>query len=82
MQSRSPNQRQTATGSSPSSRVTPQSKVMPLAGLSTIETSRFQPSSVAMICCEPRLSGTGGSFGWSASRTPACSATGTTAFRK
>ena len=35
-----------------------------------------------MIWPEPRLSGTGGSLGWSASRTPAASATGTTAFRK
>ena len=37
---------------------------------------------VAMICCDPRLSGKGGSLGCSASRTFAFSATGTTAFRK
>ncbi len=34
-----------------------------------------------MICPEPRLNGAGGSLGWSASRTPASSAAGTTAFR-
>ena len=39
-------------------------------------------ASVAMICCEPRLSGKGGSLGCSARRTLAFSATGTTAFRK
>jgi hypothetical protein len=55
---------------------------MPFAGLSTIDTRRFQPASVAMICPEPRLSGTGGSLGCSARRTPAASAVGTTAFRK
>ncbi len=35
-----------------------------------------------MICPEPRLRGTGGSFGCSAMRTPAFSASGITAFRK
>ncbi len=34
-----------------------------------------------MICCEPRLTGAGGSLGCSASRTPAFSAVGITAFR-
>ena len=45
-------------------------------------SSFFQPSIVAMICCDPRLIGAGGSLGCSASRTPAFSASGTTAFRK
>ena len=35
-----------------------------------------------MICCEPRLTGAGGSLGCKAMRTPAFSATGITAFRK
>ena len=72
----------TATGSSPISRVTPQSKVMPFAGLLTISMRCFQPARVPMICCEPRLMGAGGSLGCSASRTPAFSAAGTAAFRK
>ena len=55
---------------------------MPFDGLSTMPISFFQPSIVPMICCEPRLIGAGGSLGCSARRTPAFSASGTTAFRK
>ena len=82
MRSRDPNQRQTSTGSPPISRVTPQSNVIPFDGLFTMPISFFQPSIVAMICCDPRLIGAGGSFGWSAMRTPAFSASGMTALRK
>src|SRR5260370_34727634 len=69
-------------GSSPISRVTPQSKVMPFEGLLTIEISFFQPATVPMICCEPRLTGAGGSVGCRGRRTLAFLAVGATAFRK
>ena len=55
---------------------------MPFEGLLTIVISFFHPASVPMICCDPRLMGAGGSLGCSASRTPAFSAAGITAFRK
>jgi len=56
-------------GVAPISRVTPQSKVMPLAALDDLDEV-FPALDRAMICCEPRLTG-GGSLGWSARRTPA-----------
>src|ERR1700691_4889746 len=79
---REANQLPTTTGSSPSSRVTPQSKVRQLEGEFTVSISRFQSEKLFMICAEPRLMGGGGSLGCSDSATPAFSATGTTSLRK
>ena len=56
--------------------VTPQSKVMPFEGLSTMDVYFFQPATVPMIWPEPRLMGAGGSLGCRASLTPDSWATG------
>jgi hypothetical protein len=56
--------------------------VIPLYALGTVASTRSKAAGVPMIRGTPRTSGNGGSSGCRQMRTPASSATGTTARRK
>src|SRR6188508_1947878 len=82
MRLREASQLPTTIGSSPSSRVTPQSQVMVLEGEFTVSTNRFQSEKLFKTWSEPRLVGDGGSLGCTDRTTLFFSATGTTSLRK